>query len=65
MAGGTLDPQGPAAESMAGLWWLMLGLGVAVFVIFAVVLALGLFRWPWAGWFTSRLTALRASPDSG
>jgi cytochrome c oxidase subunit II len=44
MADGTLDPQGPAAESMAELWWLMLGLGVAVFVIFAVVLALGLFR---------------------
>jgi cytochrome c oxidase subunit 2 len=44
MAAGTLDPQGPAAESMADLWWLMLGLGVGVFVIFAVVLALGLFR---------------------
>ncbi len=29
---------------MADLWWLMLALGVAVFVIFAVVLALGLFR---------------------
>ena len=44
MAEGTLDPQGPAAESMAELWWLMLALGVAVFVIFAVVLAVGLFR---------------------
>jgi cytochrome c oxidase subunit 2 len=44
MEGGSLDPQGPAAESMAGLWWLMLGLGVAVFVVFAVFLALGLFR---------------------
>ena len=44
MAAGSLDPQGPAAESMADRWWLMLGLGVAVFVIFAVVLALGLFR---------------------
>jgi cytochrome c oxidase subunit 2 len=29
---------------MADLWWLMLGLGVAVFVVFAVVLAVGLFR---------------------
>jgi len=29
---------------MAGLWWLMLGLGLAVFVVFAVFLALGLFR---------------------
>ena len=44
MAEGTLDPQGPAADSMADLWWLMLALGVAVFVIFAVVLAVGLFR---------------------
>ncbi|MDP9072196.1 MAG: cytochrome c oxidase subunit II [Actinomycetota bacterium] len=44
MEAGSLDPQGPAAESMADLWWLMLGLGVAVFVVFAVVLAVGLFR---------------------
>ena len=44
MTAQSLDPQGPAAESMADLWWLMLALGVAVFVIFAVVLALGLFR---------------------
>ncbi|HEX2192268.1 MAG TPA: cytochrome c oxidase subunit II [Acidimicrobiales bacterium] len=43
-AAGGLDPEGPAAESMADLWWLMLGLGVAVFVIFAVILVLGLFR---------------------
>ena len=40
----TLDPQGPAAQSIADLWWLMLGLGVLVFVVFAVALALGLFR---------------------
>ncbi|MGH9226574.1 MAG: cytochrome c oxidase subunit II [Acidimicrobiales bacterium] len=44
MAGGGLDPQGPAADSIAGLWWLMLALGVAVFIVFAVFLALGLFR---------------------
>jgi cytochrome c oxidase subunit 2 len=44
MAAGSLDPKGPVAESMAGLWWLMLALGVAVFVTFAVFLALGLFR---------------------
>jgi cytochrome c oxidase subunit 2 len=42
--GGSLDPQGPVAEAMANLWWLMLGLGVAVFAVVAVVLALGLFR---------------------
>jgi cytochrome c oxidase subunit 2 len=41
---GSLDPQGPAAEVMAELWWLLLGLGVAVFVAFAVLLAVGLFR---------------------
>jgi cytochrome c oxidase subunit 2 len=41
---GSLDPQGPAAEVMAELWWLLLGLGVAVFVVFTVLLAVGLFR---------------------
>jgi cytochrome c oxidase subunit II len=44
LADGSLDPQGPAAESMADLWWLMLWLGVAVFVVFAVALSVGLFR---------------------
>jgi len=39
-----LDPEGPAAESAADLWWLMLALGVALFVVFAVVLAVGLVR---------------------
>jgi cytochrome c oxidase subunit II len=41
---GSLDPQGPAAEVMADLWWLLLGLGVAVFVAFAALLVVGLFR---------------------
>ena len=41
---GSLDPQGPGARVIAELWWLLLGLGVAVFVVFAVLLALGLFR---------------------
>jgi cytochrome c oxidase subunit 2 len=31
---------------MADLWWLMLGLGTAVFVVFAVLLGLALFRKP-------------------
>ncbi len=43
-AGGSLDPQGPVAEAIADLWWLMLVLGVAVFLVFAVLLALALFR---------------------
>jgi cytochrome c oxidase subunit 2 len=30
--GGALDPQGPVSEAMANLFWLMLGLGGAVFV---------------------------------
>lgn len=46
LAAGSLDPQGPVAEAMADLWWLMLGLGVAVFVVFAVLLVIGLFRRP-------------------
>ncbi|HSK95737.1 MAG TPA: hypothetical protein VK891_03890, partial [Euzebyales bacterium] len=41
---GSFDPQGPASAAMAELWWWMLGLGTAVFVAFAVLLAIGLFR---------------------
>ena len=41
---GSLDPQGPVAETMAGLWWLMLGLGVVVYAVFAFLLVRGLFR---------------------
>jgi cytochrome c oxidase subunit II len=44
LAGQALDPEGPAADAAADLWWLMLALGVAVFVAFAVVLGVGLFR---------------------
>jgi cytochrome c oxidase subunit II len=44
LADGILDPQGPAAERIADLWWIMLGLGVVVFVVFGMALALGLFR---------------------
>lgn len=39
-----LDPQGPGARAAADLWWLMLGLGTAVFVLFAGLLAFGLLR---------------------
>lgn len=41
---GSFDPQGPAAAAMADLWWLMFWLGVAVFVVFAVLLGIGLIR---------------------
>lgn len=40
----SLDPQGPAAQAIADLWWWMLWLGVAVFLIFAAALAAALFR---------------------
>ena len=43
---GSLDPEGPVAEAIADLWWLMLALGAAVFVVFAVLLAVGLLRRP-------------------
>jgi cytochrome c oxidase subunit 2 len=41
---GAFDPQGPVAGAIEGLWWLMLGLGTVVFVVFAVLLVVGLFR---------------------
>lgn len=44
LADGSLDPQGPAAQTIADLWWIMLALGVVVFVVFGIALALGLFR---------------------
>lgn len=40
---GSLEPAGPVAEAAADLWWLMLGLGTAVFLLFAGLLAFGLF----------------------
>jgi cytochrome c oxidase subunit II len=41
---GALDPQGPAARAIADLWWAMLALGTATFVVFAAVLVAGLVR---------------------
>ena len=41
---GVLDPQGPAAREIDDLWWLMLVLGTAVFVLFAVLLVVGFRR---------------------
>jgi cytochrome c oxidase subunit 2 len=44
LAAPTVQPRGPAAETIADLWWLMLGLGVAIFLVFGVLLVRGLFR---------------------
>jgi cytochrome c oxidase subunit 2 len=53
---GALDPQGPVSRAMASLWWLMLGLGVLVFAVFAGMLAVGLLR---------RRRATGPRPDEG
>lgn len=42
--GSALAPRGDDATTIAALWWFMLVLGVAVFVLFAVALVLGLRR---------------------
>jgi cytochrome c oxidase subunit II len=39
-----LHPAGPAAEAVADLWWLMLGLGTAVFVAVMVMTVLAITR---------------------
>jgi cytochrome c oxidase subunit 2 len=46
LAARAVQPRGPVAETIADLWWLMLGLGLVVFVVFAVLLVRGLFRAP-------------------
>jgi len=43
---GSLDPAGSNAEIIADLWWVMLWLGSAVFLVFAVALAIGITRRP-------------------
>jgi cytochrome c oxidase subunit 2 len=47
--GGALDPAGPAAETIEDLWWVMAGLGAAVFAVFAVALGIALTRGPREG----------------
>lgn len=41
---GTLDPRGPGARQIDGLWQFMLVLGGVVFVLVTLLLAMGLFR---------------------
>jgi cytochrome c oxidase subunit 2 len=38
------EPRGPVARAIADLWWILLALGVATFVVFAAVLAAALRR---------------------
>ena len=40
----SLRPRGPAAEAIAGLWWVMLAMGGFIFVVFAALLVRALFR---------------------
>lgn len=46
----TLDPSGPAAESIARLWWLMFGGSAAIFLLVMGIFAMGFLR---PGWGTS------------
>jgi len=39
-----LDPHGPEAHRLAGVWWLMFGIAVAVYVIVAGFIVVGLVR---------------------
>ena len=40
----TLEPHGPNAAQIAQLWWLMLGLGIAIFAVVTELLAAALLR---------------------
>jgi cytochrome c oxidase subunit II len=40
----SLDPAGPHAEEIAGLWWVLLAVGAAVFVLVVVLLGLAVRR---------------------
>jgi cytochrome c oxidase subunit 2 len=39
-----LDPKGPAAERIAGVWWLMLGLAVVVYVVVTALILVASLR---------------------
>lgn len=45
----TLDPQGPAAASIATLWWVMLAGSTVLFTMVMVLFALVVFRPGWGG----------------
>lgn len=44
MEASSLEPQGPVASAAADLWWLMLWLGTAVFIVVIGLLVIGLTR---------------------
>ncbi|HWC33008.1 MAG TPA: hypothetical protein VG709_07760, partial [Actinomycetota bacterium] len=41
---GAFTPDGPVARDIADLWWLMLAVGTAVYVLFLFLFAVGAFR---------------------
>ena len=43
----TLDPKGPAAAQIETLWWIMLGMGTAVYLLVMFLLAAALWRARW------------------
>src|SRR5690606_34791609 len=45
-----LDPAGPIAREIAALWWWMLGVGAAIFVLVLVLLLYAVFRNPERRW---------------
>jgi cytochrome c oxidase subunit II len=42
--GSIMDPAGPAARRIAGLWWLMLAISAVVFIIVLVLLAIAIVK---------------------
>lgn len=40
----SLDPSGPAADSIAGLWWLLLGAGTVIFLLVVALLVIPMLR---------------------
>ncbi len=44
IGGGALDPQGPVADEIAGLWWVMLVIGVIVYLAVMAALLYAVFR---------------------
>jgi cytochrome c oxidase subunit 2 len=51
-----LDPHGPAAARIASLWWVMLGLGTAIFLLVVILLFAALLR--------GRRSTRETTPDS-